>query len=232
MKQSVQSAVDQVNSNANKEDEVWAWFSIGAELQRLGRHISSSKIFGKKLQTTAMKGLPASDRSDARWIFQNWKSVLEWIEARTGAAADDPFRALADLNHSHPSAIRRQVRAWLKDNTKPREIHQDLVLATQVAFETAWKRSSTNVELSQPSIDNNEGIDYLAESYDPFCGTTSARYHFGWSEIAEFIKDPIDNGGLVKSVEEWVVFEGEIGCGGELVADTDGRVHFCSDLEE
>lgn len=112
MSNGINSAVEQVKSNPNKEDEVWAWFHIGAELQKIGRLIKSSKVFGKEVKKTSMGDLPSSDRSDARWMFQNWKTVLQWIEFKVGRAADDPFRMLAELNHSHPSAIRRQVRGW------------------------------------------------------------------------------------------------------------------------
>lgn len=77
MRPSIKSAVEQITSNPNKEDEAWAWFCVGAELQRIGRSIKSSKIFGQEVQSTSMAMLPASDRSDARWMFQNWKIVLE-----------------------------------------------------------------------------------------------------------------------------------------------------------
>jgi hypothetical protein len=110
MRQEIHSAVDQVVSSPDKEDEAWAWFCIGAEFQRIGRNIKSSKNLGQEVKKSRLGTLPSSDRSDARWMFQNWKTVLEWLEEKTGRTPDDPFRMLADINHSHPSAIRRQIR--------------------------------------------------------------------------------------------------------------------------
>lgn len=46
MRPSIQAALVQLKSNPRKEDEAWQWFCIGDELQRLGRDIKSSKVFG------------------------------------------------------------------------------------------------------------------------------------------------------------------------------------------
>lgn len=231
MRQSILSAVEQVKSNPDKEDEAWAWFCIGAELQRLGRKIKSSKLLGQEVKKSKLADLPSSDRSDARWMFQNWKVVLEWLEEKTGCDADDPFRMLADLNHSHPSAIRRQIRAWLQERVVPVSIDDGVILAIRAAFEVAWKRSTSSIELANPSLSGEAGIEYLAELYDPFLGTTRARYLFSWSEIADVIRDPSDTHSLHETVSEWICEDGELEGEGELVLDADSRVHFRRDVE-
>lgn len=234
MGKGIYSAVAQVKSNPDKEDEVRAWYDIGAELQKIGRSIKSSKIYGKEVRKSPMGDLPSSDRSDARWMFQNWKTVLQWIEFKTGRAADDPYRMLADLNQSHPSAIRRLIRGW---NDEPKEsicVDRECVAAVQAAFETAIKDSGTSLEISEPSIEEGgEGIEYLAHVYDPFSGGAKGRHVFRWSDIADVIRDPRSGSSLADDVWIWM---DEMGIGpdgnAELTMDDDGRVHFREDLED
>lgn len=225
-----QSLVQQISAKPDKENEVRAWFLIGAELQKIGRNIKSPRLFGQTIKETEMKDLPGPDRSDARWMYQNWKDVLAWIELETGRPADDPFRMLSELNHSHPSAIRRQVREKVIRAPGSTSLATELAGAVRIAFEEAWKRSSSAIELSQPFVDEEEGIDYQAELYDPFAGTTRGRYSFSWSEIADVISNPNDVSALHEEISMWIVETGESEQDSELEVDDDGRVHFISDL--
>lgn len=229
MSKVIHSAVEQVKSNPNKEDEVWAWFRIGAELQGIGRLIKSSKIFGKEVKKTPMGDLPSSDRSDARWMFQNWKTVLQWIEFKAGRAADDPFRMLADLNHSHPSAIRRQVKVWSDQPDEAILVDRECVEAVQAAFATAVKGAGT-MKISEPSVDG-DGIEYLTQVYDPFSGSAEGRYLFRWPDIADAIKNPSNVSALTDDIWAWMDEMGfEADGDSELTTDNYGRVHFRESL--
>ncbi len=111
------------------------------------------------------------------------------------------------------------------------KINNALAEATRAAFEAAWARSRSSIEISKPSIEE-EGIEYLAELYDPFSGTVRGRYIFCWEEITDVIRNPSDISCIHESVSEWISVEGETVGGGELMMDDDGRVHFRSDLLE
>ncbi len=226
----MKDAVRLVSSTADKEGQAWAWYCIGRELQRVGRDIKSPKIFGQVVQKTEMAKLPPSDRSDAKWMFQNWKTILEWLEAKYGCQAFDPFLMLSGLNQSHPSAVRRLIRAWLTEHADATRVPADLAAAVQGAFEWAWKRSESTLELSRPSFDDESGIEFLAEQYDPFAGTAFGRYLFSWSDMAAVINDPTNVRGLHESVAEWILDMGESTSQAELAVDGSGRVHFVSDL--
>lgn len=182
--------VDVVRTNPNKEEEAWAWFCIGAELQKIGRKHKSTKRFGEAISSTPLSLLPASDRSDARWIFQNWKDVVGWIESESEIPVDDPFLMLGNLKHSHPSAIRRKVRLWKEGVTKDTSTSDELIEVGRIAFEQAWKASGTEIEISNPLFEGNEGIRYKVGMYDPFSGTGKASYLFDWEEILDLVKNP------------------------------------------
>ena len=224
--------VDLVRMNPNKEEESWAWFCIGAELQKIGRDYKSTKKFGEAISGTPLSLLPASDRSDARWMFQNWKDVLAWIEAESELPLNDPFLMLGRLNHSHPSAIRRRVRLWKESVTKNTAISDDLIEVGRIAFEQAWRASRTEIEISNPSPEGIEGIRYIVKIYDPFSGTGKASYLFDWEEVLALVQDPKQSDWLHRRVEEWIVEEQGYSSSndGELIMDDEGRVHFRSDL--
>lgn len=234
MAKGIYSAVEQIKSNPDKEDEVRAWYDVGAELQKIGRYTNSSKIFGEEVRRTPMGDLPSSDRSDARWMFQNWKTVLQWIEFKSGHAANDPFRTLADLNYSHPSAIRRMIRGWNDESNETVSVDRECVAALQAAFESAIKRSGATLEISEPSIDEDgEGIEYLTQVYDPFTGGAKGRYLFGWSDISNVIRNPRDGSLIADDVWIWLDEMGvEPDGNSELTTDTDGRVHFRDAFED
>lgn len=113
MSEDVYGYVEKITAKQSKENDVRAWFLIGCELERLGRDYKSTKLFGEHLKETAFRDMPSSDRSDARWMFNHWRDVLDWLESEIGEAPSDPFRMISELNQSHPSAIRRKVRAFL-----------------------------------------------------------------------------------------------------------------------
>ena len=96
-----------------KEITTRDWFFIGSELSRIRRDYKSSKLFGQHIATTDLGKLPASDRSDAKWLFENWVHVLEWLECNSAGANSDPFLELSQLGFSHPSTIRRKLRQCL-----------------------------------------------------------------------------------------------------------------------
>ena len=101
---------------AKPEKEITArdWFFIGSELSRMGRSFKSTKLFGQYIALTELGKLPPSDRSDARWIYENWHVVLKWIEAQVAGGESEPFAALAKISLSHPSSIRHGVRKSLR----------------------------------------------------------------------------------------------------------------------
>ncbi|MDQ1900439.1 hypothetical protein RAH32_08275 [Paracoccus sp. WLY502] len=228
------SLVDLVCMNPNKEEEAWAWFCIGAELQKIGRNYRSTKKFGEAVSSTPLSHLPASDRSDARWMFQNWKDVLNWLEVESGLPVEDPFLMLSNLNHSHPSAIRRKVRLLKENIINDVATNGELKEVGRIAFERAWKASGTEMEISNPSFEGGEGIWYLVEAYDPFSGSGSAKYLFDWEEVLSLIQDPKQADWLHRRVEEWIVEEQgyDKSNNGEMIMDDKGRFHFRSDLKD
>ena len=136
-------------------------------------HIDSATI--EAVSSTPLSHLPASDRSDARWMFQNWKDVLNWLEVESGLPVEDPFLMLSNLNHSHPSAIRRKVRLLKENIINDVATNGEVKEVGRIAFERAWKASGTEMEISNPSFEGGEGIWYLVEAYDPFSGSGSAK---------------------------------------------------------
>ena len=90
------------------------WFFVGSELRKIRREFASTKLFGQHIRTTPFAAIENHDRSNALWMFENWREVLDWLEYEIGQPASDPFFTLASLNASHPAHIKRQVRRWQK----------------------------------------------------------------------------------------------------------------------
>jgi hypothetical protein len=100
--------------NLDKESIARNWFFVGHALSRIKRSNPSTKIFGQVIGQSEFADIQNHDRSYSIWMYQNWRDVLNWIEAETGTPPADPFHQLSRMNASHPAHIKRKVLKWLE----------------------------------------------------------------------------------------------------------------------